>query len=151
MIVQFPASKSRLVLRREMARRPRRSKNGTPEERAAKKAAQSAPVVPLPGHVGGAAPQLPQRSIADDRAAIVARAEQIVELLRSRLPTAPRFDERRAALFLENIRTFDEHNGDDPRFTAVLEWVGDHNQSLDWIFAGDPSGMICRLAAQVAS
>jgi hypothetical protein len=69
-----------------------------------------------------------------------------VEVLRSRLPTAPRFNEQRAALFLESVRTFDEHDGDDPRFTEILEWVRDHNQSLDWLFDGDPAGMICRLA-----
>jgi hypothetical protein len=43
MIVEFPRSKSRRIA----ARRPRRSKNGTPEERAAKKAGNNAQVVAL--------------------------------------------------------------------------------------------------------
>src|SRR5690349_3022149 len=47
MIVLFPPSKSRRIT----SRRPRRSKNGTPEERAAKKAAAAgnAEIVSLPG------------------------------------------------------------------------------------------------------
>jgi hypothetical protein len=67
MIVLFPPSKSRRIA----ARRPRRSKNGTPEERAAKKAAQNAQIVSLPG----------QTAFAEKRGAMVARAEQIVALL----------------------------------------------------------------------
>jgi hypothetical protein len=83
--------------------------------------------------------------IAIDRAAIVARAEQVVELLRSRY----RFNEQRAALFLDSLRRLDFHDGDCPEMTTMLDWVRDHNQSLDWIIEGDPAGMICRLAAQV--
>jgi hypothetical protein len=45
MIVQFPPIKSRRIA----ARRPRRSKNGTPEERAAKRAGVQAKVIELPG------------------------------------------------------------------------------------------------------
>lgn len=135
MIVLFPPSKSRRIA----ARRPRRSKNGTPEERAAKKAAQNAQIVSLPG----------QTAFAEKRGAMVARAEQIVALLGTcHVIEGWRLNEQRAALFLENMRTFDERNGDDPRFTEILAWVGDHGQSLDWIFAADPSSLICGAAAQ---
>jgi hypothetical protein len=80
--------------------------------------------------------------IADDR---VARAEQIVEMLRSRY----RFNEQRAVLLLDSSRRLDFDNGDCPEMTTVLDWVRDHNQSLDWIIDGDSATMICRLAAQV--
>jgi hypothetical protein len=42
-VVRFPFA----VSRRAYARRPRKSKNGTPEERAAKKAASTAEIVSL--------------------------------------------------------------------------------------------------------
>jgi hypothetical protein len=52
-VVKFPAIASRRIA----ARRPRRSKNGTPEERAAKAAANAAAATVI---------QLPRRA-ADDR------------------------------------------------------------------------------------
>ncbi len=67
--------------------------------------------------------------------AIVARAEKLLRVLRS----TPCFDEQRAALFLENVRTLDEHEEDDPRFVQIIDWVGDHAQSVDWLFRGDPA------------
>jgi hypothetical protein len=54
MIVTFPYR----VSRRAAARRPRRSKNGTPEERAAK-AAASAAIVELPGAIKASTQAIP--------------------------------------------------------------------------------------------
>jgi hypothetical protein len=45
------------------------------------------------------------------------------------------------------MRTFDDEDGADPRFHEILEWVHDHGQSLDWLWGGDPVGMICRPAS----
>jgi len=73
------------------------------------------------------------------RAASITRAEYIVHRLTTYgIP----FDQERAALFLENMQTFDEDDGNDPRFTEVLAWMRDHHQSLDWLFIGDPTRSI---------
>ena len=85
----------------------------------------------------------------DDRAAMVARAEQIVEVLGTcfvREGWHEAFDHKRAARFVENVRMFDEHDGDDPRFRQLLAWMRDHGQSLDWLFDGDVEPLICRAA-----
>jgi hypothetical protein len=89
-----------------------------------------------------------------DRAAIVVRAEYIVGVLSECFVCQgwhESFDRERAALFLENMRTFDFADGDDPRFHDVLEWTFDHGQSLDWLFQGSPGGMIARSAADAAA
>jgi hypothetical protein len=84
------------------------------------------------------------------RAAGIARARHIVELLSDRFIRDgwhESFDRERAARFIENMHTFDEDDGADPRFQEVLEWVHDHGQSLDWLFDGGLVGMICRPAS----
>jgi hypothetical protein len=53
----------------------------------------------------------------------------------------------RAARFIENMQTFDEEDGADPRFREILAWAYDHGQSLDWLFDGDLVGLICRPAS----
>jgi hypothetical protein len=81
-IVKFPYSTSRRVV----ARRPRRSKNGTPEERAAKLAPEAAP-----------APVIPRRSkngTAEERAA-KASLGTIIDV-KSRLASRAEAAQRRA-------------------------------------------------------
>jgi hypothetical protein len=52
-IVKFPYSASRRVV----ARRPRRSKNGTPEERAAKRAVEAGPATVIPRRSKNGSPE----------------------------------------------------------------------------------------------
>ena len=33
----------------------------------------------------------------------------------------------------------------------IIEFLGKHGQSLDWVFRGDPTGMICKLASNTIS
>jgi hypothetical protein len=95
-----------------------------------------------------AAAALSLPAAADDKAAAVARAEQIVELLRTRyVAEGWQLDVQRAAHFLDSMRRLDYADGDSPEMTTVLEWTADHGQSLDWIFRGDAGGMICSGAA----
>jgi hypothetical protein len=49
------------------------------------------------------------------------------------------------------MRAFDFADGDDPRFHDALQWTFDHGQSLDWLFQGNPGGMIARSAADSAA
>lgn len=87
------------------------------------------------------------------RVACIARAEHIVALLDDcyiREGWHEAFDRQGAARFLESVRTFDEHDGDDPRFTEILEWTRDHGQSLDWLFQGDVRGMVAGQAKNSA-
>jgi hypothetical protein len=80
----------------------------------------------------------------------VARAQRIVELLSDRVVRIgwhENFDRERAARFIENMRTYDEEDGADPRFQEILEWAYDHGQSLDWLFAADLVSVIVRPAA----
>src|SRR5262245_53915434 len=73
-----------------------------------------------------------------DRQAALARLEHIVNVLRtSYVRDGWRLDEARAASVLAN---FDDDD-------TVIEWVIDHNQSLDWVFRGEPGSMICRFAS----
>jgi hypothetical protein len=84
------------------------------------------------------------------RAAGVARAQHVVDLLSDRFIRDgwhEAFDRERAAQFIENMRTFDDDDGADPRFQEVIRWIRDHGQSFDWLLWGDPAGMICRSAS----
>jgi hypothetical protein len=128
-------------------------KIGTPKERAAKAAAAGtvATVITVP-HKARACqaeleraksrPRWPRNNTAAHAA--LRRAAQVVTALKE---TSATFDERRAALLLENLCLFNPDNGDDPKFRQIFEWVSDHGQSLDWIFEGDPRSMICTSAA----
>jgi hypothetical protein len=91
-------------------------------------------------------PLPPLAPAADSKEATIARAEQMVELLRSRfIHDGWKLDEKRAAAFLDSVRKLDPEDGD--AMLPIVEWVSDHRQSLDWIFQGDAGVMICRLAA----
>jgi len=72
MLVKFPYSASR----RMFARRQRRSKNGTPEERAAAQAARSPAIEPLRKQ------RRSKNGTAEEREAKAARAATVIELPR---------------------------------------------------------------------
>jgi hypothetical protein len=125
------------------ARRPRRSKNGTPEERAAKAAAETSGA-PTPAIETS---RSETANIARHEA--LRRATEMIGVLReSSKQHNYVFDEQRAARLLENLCTFDADDGDDPKFHQIIEWVSDHKQSLDWIFCGDPRVMICAMVVR---
>jgi hypothetical protein len=115
-------------------------------------ASVSALAVPAAAAAVAAPPASPALAApaADDRAATVARAEQIVELLRGCfICEGWALDEERAGVFLANVRQLDPQDGD--ALPPIIEWVSDHGQSLDWIFRREVDGMICGLAASWAS
>jgi len=88
--------------------------------------------------------KLADAGMDESKTACVARAEYIVkELSGCVVRDGWAFDTHRAARFLENLRTFDNDDGDDARFIEVLAWIKDHCQCPSWIFLGDPGGMIC--------
>lgn len=86
-----------------------------------------------------------------DRQAVVSRAEQMVELLRDRFVCAgwhERFDEQRAATFIDAVRREDWSSDDDPASPIVSSWMRDHGQSFDWLYDGNPVSLICGAAMQ---
>jgi hypothetical protein len=98
--------------------------------------------------VAPAAAALAVPGVASDRAAILARAEQVVELLRSRyICEGWHLDEVRAVDFLESVRRLDFTGADNEEITTIVGWAADHGQSVDWIIRGDVAGMICSAAA----
>ena len=123
--------------KRIAASRPRNSKNGTPEERAAKAAAKAAAPATI---VATAYKRNP------DTHAALRRAAQIVRVLGEYGRDGWTFDKARGTRFLESMCNLDYKDDDSEEMTTIIEWVSDHGQSLDLIFRGDPSVMICQLA-----
>ena len=94
--------------------------------------------------VAPAAAALAVPGFASDRAAILARAEQVVDLLRNRyICEGWNLDETRAVDFLDSVRRLDFTAGDSEEMTSIVGWATDHGQSVDWIIRGDVAGMIC--------
>jgi hypothetical protein len=88
-----------------------------------------------------------------DYSAALARAEQMIETLRSSVVCdgwhGHGLDEELAARMLAYFRQLAAGGPeDDDEFDAVLDFVDGHGQSLDWIFRGDAGGMICGSAAR---
>ena len=85
-----------------------------------------------------------------DKVATVARAQQLVDVLGGRYVREgwnEAFDKERAAKFLEAVRDEDYAADNDP--AAIVDaWLHDHGQPSDWLYRGDPLGMICSAAAQ---
>jgi hypothetical protein len=84
-----------------------------------------------------------------DMAAMVRRAEEIVDLLGGRVIRAgwhDNFDKDRAAQFLQDVRAYDYEAEDVDHEQKINAWARDHGVSHDWLFAGDPRNMICTLA-----
>jgi hypothetical protein len=77
-------------------------------------------------------------------AATLARAEQMLDILRTR-DIGWRLNEQWAAKFLDCVRRQDEwsDDGDSEEMRTVLEWMLAHGQSLDWLWMGVPLPMIC--------
>jgi hypothetical protein len=83
-----------------------------------------------------------------DSAATLARAEQIVDVLRTRyIRDGWRLNEQWATKFLDAVRRPYEGNGDSEEMTVILEWMSAHGQSLDWLWLGNPGSMICMLGS----
>jgi hypothetical protein len=82
--------------------------------------------------------------------AILARAEQVVDVLRTRyVCQCWKLDEEAAARMLRYFRRKAAGAPDnDEEWQAVVAFCGEHGQSLDWIVQGDPAGMICSAAAR---
>ena len=81
----------------------------------------------------------------DDKEAVIARAQQIVEVLSNRFVCDgwhEHFDQQRAAEFLDAVRR-EDWSADDPSQCVITSWIRDHGQSLDWLYRGDPGGLIC--------
>ena len=86
---------------------------------------------------------------ADDKAAMVRRAEEVVDLLSSRYIREgwhESFDHDRSARFLEDVRQDAQSAEDIDRDQKIIAWAVDHEVSLDWLINGDPRSMICSLA-----
>jgi hypothetical protein len=81
-----------------------------------------------------------------DREAVLARAEQMVDILRNRFVCVgwhEQFDTNRAASFLEAVRQ-EDYNAE-PRDAAgefVHAWIIDPGQSFDWLYLNNPAGLI---------
>jgi hypothetical protein len=89
-----------------------------------------------------------------DHHAILGRAEEIIDTLRTRHVRegwqGP--DELAAERLLQYFRRCAEGVPDDvDEWYAAMSFFKEHGQSLDWILVGDPRGMICQLAAQSPS
>jgi hypothetical protein len=87
-----------------------------------------------------AAPEQVSAEPSFDPSAARARAEHMVEQLRG-----VGIDEERAARFL---RHFQPGASDDNFVEDVLNFACDYDQSLNWIYRGDATGMINALAAR---
>lgn len=90
-------------------------------------------------------------TIENSRQATVARAEEMVEILRDRVVCSgwhEHFDERRAAEFLEAVRGENYGADNDPAQTTVMAWMNDHGQSFDWLYDGDPVALVCGAAGR---
>jgi hypothetical protein len=84
--------------------------------------------------------------------AMLARAEQIIDLLRTRYVRQDwKLDEEAAERMLQYFRHcaagVSVHGRE---WMAVVTFCGEHGQSLDWIVMGNPGGMICGGAAHSA-
>ena len=80
--------------------------------------------------------------------AILARAEEVVDLLRTRyVREGWKIDEPAAERALEYFRSYAADGSDDDDLReAAIGFLTSHGQNLDWVFDGKPSGMICTLA-----
>jgi hypothetical protein len=90
-------------------------------------------------------PALAVPAIAGTPSETLKRAEQVIDLLRTRYVCHGwKIDEQAAERVLAYFRA---GAPDDDSFGPVVDFFGRHGQSLDWVFLGDPGGMICKGAA----
>jgi hypothetical protein len=80
--------------------------------------------------------------------ASLARAEQAVELLRTRyIRDGWKIDEEAAERALAYLRKYACGADDADEFQTCMHFFHGHGISIDWIFDGDIAGLICRCAA----
>jgi hypothetical protein len=102
--------------------------------------AVSVPALALPAVVAAAPATAPDIPVG--RAAVVARAEQIVDLLRTRhVCEGWALDEGRAEQFQQNIRRLDIEAEDVDIEQQINDWVIDHGQSF--MICGAAAGSTC--------
>lgn len=101
-----------------------------------------------------AAPQesAPRTSeIATDHKAVLERMEQVVDVLRTRhiRPGWTLSADRAAAYFRRHVRgpSFRDEDEDTEEFHHAAKFLHAHGQSIYWVLFGDPSFLICGLAA----
>src|SRR5947208_1749242 len=90
---------------------------------------------------------------AIDHKAILARVEQIVDLLRTRyICEGWKMDEHGAARALDYFRrhiegppAFKDEDEETSAYHQALEFFSSHGQNLHWIHDGSPGGMSCNL------
>jgi hypothetical protein len=89
----------------------------------------------------------------DDARAVLVRAEQAIEILRTRHVCAGwQVDEDGADRALKYFRAMAAGAAeDDDAFRTAIDFLREHGQSVDWILAGDPGGMICQGAAKATA
>jgi hypothetical protein len=95
---------------------------------------------------------LPKFPVADKSpGAALMRMQHVVECLRAKFAQEGSiFDESNAQRVLDYFQRraaageYLDDEGDDEEF--AIAFIGDHNQSLDWIFCGDPGVMIWKAA-----
>jgi hypothetical protein len=87
-----------------------------------------------------------------DAHATLARVEQMIERLRtSYVYQGWKLDEEGAERTLKYFRSMTRRVRDNyAERQAAFDFLDDHGQSLDWIMAGTPVGMICRAARHSA-
>jgi hypothetical protein len=92
-----------------------------------------------------------------DHHAILARAQQMVDLLRTCYVCegwhGKGLDEPAAERMLQYFRRQADgapEDDQDPEWEAAIAFFFDHGQSLDWILVGNPGSMICGAAARSA-
>jgi hypothetical protein len=86
-----------------------------------------------------------------DAHAALRRAVEIIRLLGERhIRDGWVLDRARATLFIESMCKLDPTDDNSNEMSTILDWVSDHGQSLDWIFCGDPSVMICAGVARAS-
>ena len=97
--------------------------------------------------VAAAAPLIDGSSVSGRRAAL-ARAEEIVSLLRaSYVREGWQIDQAAAERVLAVFRKYAEDGSkSEDEWEAALHFLYSHGQSLDWVLCGDPRVMICKLA-----
>jgi hypothetical protein len=110
----------------------------------------TATAVTVPPTAAAASTAFPPVPVADScPAASLARAEEIVDLLRTRyIREGWKIDEAAAEHTLAYCRRYaaDGSDPDDGR-EAAIDFFYTHGQSLDWVFHGSHGALICKLAA----
>jgi hypothetical protein len=108
--------------------------------------AAALPAIAIPAIAAPAAGSL------DKASAILARAEQAIDLLRTRYIGAGwKLDEQAAQRALQYFRRMAAGGPEnDEEYESVCAFWFDHGQSLDWLINGDPGGLICPAAARSA-